>query len=134
MKVFGNQTTTEISPGQNYTPYWLQSEIGLGQIMPPFTGENGNFSIENKYQFLYIFLLLKIVRNIIIIFTDLFVYKKQLNNQIGVITPVVTVLIFDGDLQYHMKQNCRLFQSIPPYYSQFQSLLAYSSTFQHIPA
>ena len=33
-------------------------------------------------------------------------HKKMLKKQICVLTPVITVFIFDDDLQDHMKQKC----------------------------
>ena len=63
----------------------------------------------NKYQLLYIFLLLKIERYIVIIFTHFLVktkQKKTLKNQICVDTPVVTLFIFYYYLQYHLKAKC----------------------------
>ena len=45
------------------------------------------------------------LRIIVIIFTP-FLVKKKLKNKISVVTPVVTVFIFDEYLQYHMKQKC----------------------------
>ena len=81
MKVFGGQTKTDISPGRN---------------VPHFTGGHGNFSIKNKYQFLYIILLLKILQNIVIIFTHFLIIEQQQKiqkNQICGVTPVVTVFI-----------------------------------------
>ena len=55
---------------------------------------------------MYIFLLLKIQQYIVIIFMHFLVNnpKKTLKNQICVVTPVVTVFIFDYYLQYHLKK------------------------------
>ena len=65
----------------------------------------------NKYQFININLLSKILCNIVIIFTQFLVFFLMLRNQICVVTPVATVLIFDDDLQYHLKQKCTVNQT-----------------------
>ena len=62
MKVFGNKTTTDISPGQN---------------MPNFTEENGNFSIKNKLKSISVYkFFVEIVRNFAINFTNFLVRKN----------------------------------------------------------
>ena len=63
MKVFGGQANPDISTGRD---------------MPHFTGKNGNFIIKNnKYHFLYIIVLIKIKRNIAILFMQFFGLKKK---------------------------------------------------------
>ena len=65
MKVIGSQTKTVILPGQN---------------VPHFTGEMVILvSKINKYHFLYIILLMKIKRNIVIFLTHFLVKTKQKN-------------------------------------------------------
>ena len=81
MKAIGGQTKTDISTGQK---------------VPYFTGENGHFSIKNLL--ISISVYNSIVENlVVIILTHCLENKKnqkKLKNQICVLTPVVTVLIF----------------------------------------
>ena len=65
MKKFGGQTKIDILPGQN---------------VPHFTAGNCHLvSKINKYQLLYIFLLWKIVCNIVINFTQFLAIKIKQN-------------------------------------------------------
>ena len=84
MKVFGDQTTTDILPGQN---------------VPHLTWGSGNFSIKNKL--ISISVYISFVKN----FTQYchyfyaFLRKKEKKlkmqkNRVCVVTPVVTVLIY----------------------------------------
>ena len=80
MKVFGGQTKTEISTERNVPHFTWEMVILLSKI--------------NKYQCLYIILFLNLFCNIVILFTHFLVKKnnkKNLKNQICVVTPVVTV-------------------------------------------
>ena len=79
MKVFGQQTTTDISPGQN---------------MPHLTG--GMVILvpkNNEFPFLYKIIWLKILHNILIVFMQFLVkfFLKLQNNKISVVNPVVSI-------------------------------------------
>ena len=82
MKVNGDQTTTDISPGRN---------------VPLFMGGNVLFSIKNlKYQYWYKIIFFKILGNFFFnaVFGKNIQTNKMQKNQICVIPSGVTILVF----------------------------------------